>query len=98
MDTDILAGRMLQFERAPTLLIVGGAGTEVLALNFCAYDVIPGVRRLVIVPNAPISSKSLGQWRRSVASRLSGSSATLMHISIGKAADCLSRRPSSIGT
>lgn len=47
-----LAGRTLQLVRAPTLLIVGGADAEVLAFNSQAYDAIPGVRRLAIVPNA----------------------------------------------
>ncbi len=47
-----LAGRTLQFVHAPTLLIVGGADTEVLALNSQAYDTLPGERRLSIVPHA----------------------------------------------
>lgn len=47
-----LAGSALQFVRVPTLLIVGGADTEVLALNSRAYDALPGQRRLAIVPHA----------------------------------------------
>jgi len=47
-----LAGRTLTLVRAPTLLIVGGADTQVLALNSQAYDALPGVRRLSVVPNA----------------------------------------------
>ena len=47
-----LAGRTLQFIHAPTLLIVGGADAEVLALNSKAYDTLPGERRLAIVPHA----------------------------------------------
>jgi putative phosphoribosyl transferase len=47
-----LAGRTLEFVKAPALLIVGGADTQVVALNSRAYDRIPGERRLAVVPNA----------------------------------------------
>jgi putative phosphoribosyl transferase len=38
--------------RAPTLLIVGGADPVVLELNEHALEVLPGEKRLVIVPGA----------------------------------------------
>jgi pimeloyl-ACP methyl ester carboxylesterase len=37
---------------APTLLLVGGLDTEVLALNQAAYALLPGAKKLSIVPGA----------------------------------------------
>ncbi|WP_441289711.1 phosphoribosyltransferase family protein [Sorangium sp. KYC3313] len=47
-----LAGAALAMVRAPTLLIVGSADTEVLALNQVALDGLAGPRRLAVVPSA----------------------------------------------
>ena len=47
-----LAGPALQRVVAPTLLIVGGRDDAVLDLNRDAYDRLPGVRDLEIVPDA----------------------------------------------
>jgi dienelactone hydrolase len=47
-----LAGPYLRRVEAPTLLIVGGADPVVLELNEHALEVLPGERRLVIVPGA----------------------------------------------
>lgn len=47
-----LAGAALPQVRAPTLLIVGGADTEVLALNRDAYAQLQCPRQLEIVPGA----------------------------------------------
>jgi dienelactone hydrolase len=47
-----LAGRKLGAVRVPTLLIVGAADTEVLALNERAYAVLECERRLAVVPGA----------------------------------------------
>ncbi|WP_437296796.1 phosphoribosyltransferase family protein [Sorangium sp. So ce426] len=47
-----LAGAALAMVRAPTLLIVGSADTEVLALNQAALDDLAGPRRLAVVPSA----------------------------------------------
>lgn len=47
-----LAGESLRNVNAPTLLIVGGRDTQVLALNSEAYDRLPGERRLEVVPGA----------------------------------------------
>ncbi|MEQ1579301.1 MAG: alpha/beta fold hydrolase [Steroidobacteraceae bacterium] len=47
-----LAGHALAAVRAPTLLIVGGEDTDVLALNRSAMGHIPAVKRLVTVPGA----------------------------------------------
>ncbi|WP_437797703.1 phosphoribosyltransferase family protein [Sorangium sp. So ce693] len=47
-----LAGPALAMVRAPTLLIVGSADTEVLALNQAALDDLAGPRRLAVVPSA----------------------------------------------
>jgi putative phosphoribosyl transferase len=47
-----LAGARLGHVRAPTLLIVGGADTEVLALNRRARSALAGVSDLAIVPGA----------------------------------------------
>lgn len=47
-----LAGDALEAVRAPTLLIVGGADTEVLALNRAALDHLRCPKRLEIVPRA----------------------------------------------
>jgi dienelactone hydrolase len=47
-----LAGQALPIVRAPTLLIVGGADTEVLALNRAALAMIKAEKRLEIVPGA----------------------------------------------
>lgn len=47
-----LAGQALALVRAPTLLIVGGADSEVLRLNELAYAELAGSKELVIVPGA----------------------------------------------
>lgn len=47
-----LAGRKLAAVHVPTLLIVGEADTEVLALNERAYALLEGERRLAVVPGA----------------------------------------------
>jgi putative phosphoribosyl transferase len=47
-----LAGPRLAAVRAPTLLIVGGADTQVLALNRAAMNDMRGLTRLEIVPGA----------------------------------------------
>jgi putative phosphoribosyl transferase len=48
-----LAARWLAEVRAPTLLIVGGDDTEVLALNREAHEQLGcSVRQLVVVPGA----------------------------------------------
>ncbi len=47
-----LAGACLARVRAPTLLIVGGADAEVLALNRRALGPLPGRSALVVVPGA----------------------------------------------
>lgn len=47
-----LAGEMLSAVRAPTLLIVGGADTQVLRLNEMAMSRIPAQTELVIIPGA----------------------------------------------
>src|SRR5919198_654524 len=47
-----LAGDRLRRVSAPTLLIVGGADTEVLALNRRALELLPAEKQLSIVPGA----------------------------------------------
>jgi dienelactone hydrolase len=47
-----LAGTALSRVRAPTLLIVGGADPVVLELNRRALELLPGEKRLAIVPGA----------------------------------------------
>ena len=47
-----LAGPALMRVRAATLLLVGGADTEVLALNRNAYQKLPAEKRLDIIPGA----------------------------------------------
>ena len=47
-----LAGPVLGDVRAPTLLIVGGADTEVLRLNMAAHERLRCEKRLEIVPRA----------------------------------------------
>lgn len=47
-----LAGDALARVEAPTLLIVGGADPQVLALNRQALDRLPGTKRLEVVPGA----------------------------------------------
>ncbi len=47
-----LAMNALPFVKAPTLLIVGGLDTEVLALNQKAYAHLNGERKLEVVPGA----------------------------------------------
>lgn len=47
-----LAGRKLGAVHVPTLLIVGAADTEVLALNERAYALLECERRLAVVPGA----------------------------------------------
>jgi putative phosphoribosyl transferase len=47
-----LAGDRLGRVTAPTLLIVGGADTQVLALNRRALEAIPAEKRLSVVPGA----------------------------------------------
>lgn len=47
-----LAGRKLAAVHVPTLLIVGGADTEVLALNERAYALLDCEKRLAVVPGA----------------------------------------------
>jgi dienelactone hydrolase len=47
-----LAGEALRRVRAPTLLIVGGADELVLELNEWALELLPGEKKLVVVPGA----------------------------------------------
>lgn len=47
-----LAGRRLRAVHAPTLLVVGGLDTDVLALNEQALAELPGEKRLAVVPGA----------------------------------------------
>jgi dienelactone hydrolase len=47
-----LAGAALLRVRAPTLLVVGGDDTPVIALNRLALDRLPGIKELAIVPGA----------------------------------------------
>jgi len=47
-----LAGNRLRDVRAPTLLIVGERDEVVLELNRAAYRQLPGVKELVVVPDA----------------------------------------------
>jgi putative phosphoribosyl transferase len=47
-----LAGNVLPRVRVPTLLIVGGADADVLALNRAALARLGGIKRLVVVPGA----------------------------------------------
>jgi putative phosphoribosyl transferase len=47
-----LAGAALPKVRAPTLLIVGGEDTEVLALNRTAFDRLQVEKRLEVIPGA----------------------------------------------
>jgi putative phosphoribosyl transferase len=47
-----LAGELLRRVHVPTLLIVGRADTEVLALNRAALARLGGIKRLVVVPGA----------------------------------------------
>lgn len=47
-----LADQYLGQVQAPSLLIVGGADTVVIELNQDAYDLLPGVKKLEIVPGA----------------------------------------------
>jgi putative phosphoribosyl transferase len=47
-----LAGDVLPRVKVPTLLIVGGADPEVLALNRFALARLGGIKRLVVVPGA----------------------------------------------
>ncbi len=47
-----LAGDLLRHVHAPTLLIVGGADSEVLELNARALEALVGVRDMVVVPRA----------------------------------------------
>lgn len=47
-----LAGPALRRVQAPTLLIVGGSDTTVIALNRQAYDELSGERRLALVADA----------------------------------------------
>jgi putative phosphoribosyl transferase len=47
-----LAGTALGHVRAPTLLVVGGDDTEVLALNRLALAALPGEKWLAVVPGA----------------------------------------------
>jgi putative phosphoribosyl transferase len=47
-----LAGQFLSEVEAPTLLIVGGADFGVIELNQEAYALLPGIKKLEIVPHA----------------------------------------------
>lgn len=47
-----LASRFLPQVEVPTLLIVGGADSEVIQLNQDAYDLIPYIKKLEIIPHA----------------------------------------------
>jgi putative phosphoribosyl transferase len=47
-----LAGHRLRAVRAPTLLVVGGLDTDVLALNEQALAELAGVKQLAVVPGA----------------------------------------------
>ncbi len=47
-----LAGEALTRVKAPTLLLVGGADTRVLAINRAALDRLPGVKSLEVIPGA----------------------------------------------
>jgi putative phosphoribosyl transferase len=47
-----LAREALEHVRAPTLLIVGGADGIVIDLNRLAYERLPGIKEMVIIPGA----------------------------------------------
>lgn len=47
-----LAGDALDAVRAPTLLVVGGADTQVVELNTRAFERLDAVKRLEVVPGA----------------------------------------------
>ncbi|HKI95846.1 MAG TPA: dienelactone hydrolase family protein [Gemmatimonadales bacterium] len=47
-----LAGDALQAVRAPTLLLVGGADDQVLALNRAALQKLGGPKELIVIPGA----------------------------------------------
>lgn len=47
-----LAAPLLPNVQAPTLLIVGGADSGVIELNQEAYDLLPGIKKMEIVPRA----------------------------------------------
>lgn len=47
-----LAMEYLPRVKAPTLLIVGGNDWPVISMNQQAYDVLPGVKEMVIIPGA----------------------------------------------
>lgn len=47
-----LAGNALDHVHAPTLLVVGGADREVIALNELAFTHLKGAKSLAIVPRA----------------------------------------------
>lgn len=47
-----LAMEVLAKVKSPTLLIVGGADTQVIALNEAAFERLPGPKSLAIIPSA----------------------------------------------
>src|SRR5216684_2752808 len=59
-----LAGAALPRVEAPTLLLVGGHDTQVIALNRRAYDQMRCERRLEIVPGATHLFESRAPWKQ----------------------------------
>jgi dienelactone hydrolase len=74
-----LAGEFLRLVRAPTLLIVGERDPVVIQLNREAMRKLAAAAELRIVPGATHLFEELGRWRRLLAWRGSGSSATSAH-------------------
>ena len=69
--------------RAPTLLIVGGADTHVLALNRRAIGGLPAPHRLEVVPGASHLFEEPGALDK------------VAHLATGWFVDHLGRRPAS---
>jgi pimeloyl-ACP methyl ester carboxylesterase len=62
-----LATEVLPRVRAPALLIVGGADTEVLALNQMAFEHLPGPKSPEIIPGAGHLFSELGALEEVIA-------------------------------
>jgi len=71
-----LAAEALEVVSAPTLLIVGGADTQVLELNRQAQARMRSETRLEIVPGPPTSSRNRARSNASPSSRSRGSPTT----------------------
>jgi dienelactone hydrolase len=61
---DLANGNALQVLRVPTLLIVGGADSQVIELNQAAYDKLSCAKELRIVPGASHLFEELGALER----------------------------------